>query len=158
MQKRGNSVLGLFLILGGCLGLAVNFGYLSFTVEMVAAIPFILGCFLLYSVFTGNKDSLFPALLFIFLSVPLYLTLADYSGQEFWPLWVLAPGLAFLGASLLGGAYRAMIVPGTIVSGVGFYFLSQEWWDLDWHLVLSVGLLVVGALLLLPQRKGNAKG
>lgn len=157
-QNRGGSVLGLFLILAGFVGLAVNFGYLRFSVEMVAAIPFLLGCFLLFSVFTGNKDNLFPAALFILISVPLYLTLANYSGQRFWPFWVLAPGLAFLVSSLQGGAYRAMAVPGTIVTGVGLYFLGQEWWDLDWQLALSVGLLAVGVLLLITQRRNRAQG
>lgn len=153
MQRNSGTYFGLFLILIGCVGLAVNFGYLRFSVEMVAGIPLLLGCLLLVSVVSGNRANLFPALLFLFLSVPLYLTLAGHSGERFWPFWVLAPGLAFLGTSLQGGAWSHMLIPGGIVTGVGLFFLSQEWWDIDWHLALSVGLLLIGAVMLFNNRR-----
>ncbi|MGI6358568.1 MAG: hypothetical protein ACOX2K_07765 [Bacillota bacterium] len=152
-HNRGNAVLGWFLVLGGGLGLAINLGYFQFRVEMVAAIPFLLGSFLLYDAFSGHQDNLFPALLFVFISAPLYLTLAGYANQRFWPFWVLAPGLAFLMSSLQGGAWRPMAIPGTIITAVGLFFLAQEWWNVDWHLALSIGLLMVGALLLVVHRR-----
>ena len=97
-------ILGLFLVLAGGLGLAINLGYLQFKVDMVAAIPFLIGCYLLIDAFNDQRDNLFPALLFLFISVPLYLTLAGYASQRFWPFWILAPGLAFLVTSLQGAA------------------------------------------------------
>lgn len=155
MQRRNGGWLGLFLILAGCLGLAINFGYLQFSVEMVAGIPLFLGVLLLITVFTGNKSNLFPALLFILISVPLYLTLAGYNGDAFWPFWVLAPGLAFLGTSLQGGSWSHMLIPGAIVTGVGLFFLSQEWLNFDFELTMSVALLAIGALIFLRSHKSG---
>ena len=155
-RRHGGASLGLFLILVGCFGLAANFGYLRFSVEMVAGIPLFFGCLLLVSVFTGNKSNLFPALLFILISVPLYFTLAGYNGDGFWPFWVLAPGLAFLGASLLGGAWGGMVIPGVIITGVGLFFLGQERLNLDWQLTMSIGLLALGTLMLFRSRKSGA--
>lgn len=48
------------------------------------------------------------------------------------------------------------MIPGVIITGVGLFFLSEEWLNLDWQLIMSIGLLVLGALLLLRNRRLGA--
>ncbi len=149
-------VLGSFFILVGMIGLAINFGYLELSVELVALAPFALGLLILFSVFRGNKPALLPALMFILISIPLYMTLAGYAMHTWWPLWILAPGLAFLCTSLLGGSLIYLAIPGTVISATGLFFLTDTWLNIEFELIVSVALIVLGALLLLRRRTPSA--
>lgn len=95
----------------------------------------------------------------------LLVLLAQITGASllgtFWPLIVMAPGLAFLYAAYTGGVKQAdMAIPGSIVTGIGgillFQNLTGHWasWAYAWALIpmfIGLGLSYAG------QRKSDSK-
>jgi hypothetical protein len=155
MAKRANTIyLGLMLIAFGGLGLAINLGYLQLGAELISLLLLALGGYFLISYFSGIRSALFPALLFIFLSIPMWLTLAGFDGYA-WvpPLWVLAPGLAFLITSLQGGSYTVFAIPGGIISTVAVFLLVEEQWGISFETVLAASLIVIGLVILTRSRR-----
>lgn len=68
-----------------------------------------------------------------------------------WPFWIIGPGVLFLMAALVSGEY-GLVVPGTIISGVGALLYYQnatgDWqsWSYAWTLV--IGFVGVGVSLM----------
>jgi hypothetical protein len=68
-----------------------------------------------------------------------------------WPFWIIGPGLLFIVAALLSGEY-GLVVPGTIISGVGALLYYQnytgDWqsWSYAWTLV--IGFVGVGVFIM----------
>jgi hypothetical protein len=68
-----------------------------------------------------------------------------------WPFWIIGPGLLFILAALLSGEY-GLVVPGTIISGVGGLLYYQnytgDWqsWSYAWTLV--IGFVGVGVSIM----------
>lgn len=146
--------MGVILVIFGCLGLAANLGFLQLGVEVIALALLALGAYFLVNYLSGNPGFLFPALLFIFLSVPLWLTLKgfdDYAWSQ--SLWVLAPGLAFLGASLQGGSYTPLAIPGGIITAVGLFLILEDQFGISFETVMAGALIVAGLVLLLRPRR-----
>ncbi|HBK86783.1 MAG TPA: hypothetical protein DDZ53_12210 [Firmicutes bacterium] len=155
MSIRNNRLfVGIILVIFGCIGLGVNLGYLQLGTEVIALALFALGAYFLVNYFSGNPGCLFPALLFIFLSVPLWLTLKGFDYYA-WSqaLWVLAPGLAFLGASLQGGSYTPLVIPGGIITTVGLFLILEDQFGISFETVMAAALIVVGLVLLLRSRR-----
>ncbi|MEW6724005.1 MAG: hypothetical protein AB1331_03645 [Bacillota bacterium] len=141
---------GLVLIGLGLLFLLVNLGFLPFSVTLVAAIPFLLGMFFILQAVGGRRERMLilPGSILTLVSVPLYLTLAGYSMERWWALWVLAPGLAFFTtAAVVRGAWWALI-PGTACTVVGAAFLVGSLGDFGLPWALTIGriwpLLLIG--------------
>lgn len=150
MSKKINGIfLGTILVIFGCLGLAANLGYLQLGVEVIALAFLALGGYFLLNYSSGNRGFLFPGLLFIFLSVPFWLTLKGFD-DFIWvqALWVLAPGLAFLGASLQGGSYTPLAIPGGIVTAVGLFLILEDQFGISFETVIAAALIVVGLVIL----------
>lgn len=155
-RHSGGFVLGTFFVVIGLIGLAVNFGYVRLSVELVALAPLTLGLLILLSAFPANKPALLPALIFMFVSIPLYMTLHGMDMGKWWPLWILAPGVAFLCTSILGGSLVYLAIPGSIITITGFFFLTEAWLNIEFELVVSLGLIGLGALLLLRRQTPSA--
>ncbi len=150
MSKQTKGVfLGVVLVIAGCLGLAANLGYLQLGVEAISLGFLALGGYFLLNYFSGNCAYLFPALLFIFLSVPFYLTLKGFDNYT-WvqSLWVLAPGLAFLGASLQGGSFAPLAIPGGIVTAVGLFLILEDQYGISFETVMAATLILAGIVIL----------
>ncbi len=152
-KKISGIFLGTVLIIFGCLALAANLGYLQLGVEVVALLFLALGGYFLVLYLAGNPGFLFPALLFVFLSVPFWCTL---KGLDYliWVQagWVLAPGLAFLGASLQGGPYAPLAIPGGIITAVGVFIILENLYGVSFETVLAIALIVAGMVLLWRSR------
>ncbi len=148
-KKLDRIFLGTILIVFGCLGLAVNFGYLRLGLESLALVTLAFGGYFLIHYLSGNRGLLFPALLFLFLSLPFWFTLKGFD-HLIWVQagWVLAPGLAFLGASLQGGTYTPLAIPGGIVTALGLFIILEELYGVSFETILAAGLIVAGIALL----------
>ncbi|HHW99306.1 MAG TPA: hypothetical protein GX738_06720 [Firmicutes bacterium] len=150
MSRKTNSIfLGTLLIVFGCLGLAANLGYIQLGLESLAFVLLALGGYFLVHYLNGNRGLLFPALLFIFLSVPFWFTLKGFDHLVWVQAgWVLAPGLAFLGASLQGGPYSPLAIPGGIITAVGLFIILEDLYGISFETVIATGLIVAGVVLL----------
>jgi hypothetical protein len=68
-----------------------------------------------------------------------------------WPFWIIGPGLLFIVSGLISGEY-GLIVPGTIISGVGCILYYQnytgDWesWSYAWALI--IGFVGVGVFFM----------
>jgi hypothetical protein len=92
------------------------------------------------------------------LAVELYEPLGDWAAEfSEWPMWIVAFGLLFLLAGMIGGA-PGMAVPGAIIAGIGGILYYQnatgEWstWAYAWTLI--PGFAGVGTFLAYSLR-GN---
>jgi len=94
-----------------------------------------------------------------------------FRAEDWWPSFILLPGLAMLAASLIGGVSRskglaAMVIPGCVVSTLGFILLfgnvTGHWeaWAYAWTLIpTSVGLgLLLAARFGVGDPGGGAAG
>lgn len=157
MSRKTNLIfLGTVLVILGCLGLAANLGYFRLGIESMALLFLVLGAYFLVHYLTGNRGLLFPALLFIFLSVPFWLTLKGFD-YLIWvqAAWVLAPGLAFLGASLQGGPYAPLAIPGGIVTAVGLFLILEDQYGVSFEAVFASALIVAGIVILWRSRRSQ---
>ncbi|MDH3943634.1 MAG: hypothetical protein OEV06_06045 [Anaerolineae bacterium] len=94
------------------------------------------------------------------LAVELYEPLGDWAANfSEWPMWVVAFGVLFMLAGVIGGA-PGMAVPGAIIAGIGGILFYQnatnEWatWAYAWTLI--PGFAGVGTFLAYLMR-GNFK-
>lgn len=157
MSSKMNGVFfGTLLVIFGLLGLAVNLGYLELGLESIALLFLALGAYFLVHYFTGNRGLLFPALLFIFLSVPFWLTLKGFD-HLIWVQagWILAPGLAFLGASLQGGSYAPLAIPGGIVTAVGLFVVLEDQYHISFEVVFASALIFAGLVILWRSQRAH---
>jgi len=76
-----------------------------------------------------------------------------------WPFWVIGPGLLFIVAGLISGEF-GLIVPGSIISGVGCILYYQnytgDWqsWSYAWALI--IGFVGVGVFIM-HMLQGNVR-
>ena len=77
-----------------------------------------------------------------------------YLMQFLWPLFILAPGLGFFMLFLFGNKDRSLLIPGGILTGLGFIFLlQQQGYARLWPLIL----IVVGLVLVLTRTPEQRK-
>jgi hypothetical protein len=107
-------------------------------------------------------------LAFMLITVGVFFSVATYfprliRADQWWPLFVLVPGVAMLATALVGGLGRsrgmaALAIPGSIVTTVGMLLMytnnTGRWeiWAYAWTLILGS----VGFGLLLASRFGAA--
>lgn len=153
-RKQNGLYLGTVLVLAGSFALLTNLGYVDIGVEALALVFLALGGYFLANYLSGIPSFLFPALLFIFLSVPFWLTLKGLDTYSWMPaLWVLAPGLAFLGASLQGGPFSSLVIPGSIVTAVGVFLIIEDQFNISFETVIAAALIVAGLVVLWRSRQ-----
>lgn len=90
-----------------------------------------------------------------FLTVEFYAPLGDWADAfAEWPMWIIATGVLFLIAGLVGGV-PDLAIPAAIISGIGgiLYYqnANNEWetWAYAWTLIpgfVGVGVFVANAL------------
>ena len=154
MQRQTKGLYwGLICVVVGVLGLAVNLDYLQIGIEMVALAPLALGIYFWLNFRAGNPSALFPALLFVLISVPLFLTLGEYTYGKWYSLWLFAPGLAFLGSCWLGGDYVWLALPGGILTLLGFFLVAEGWLDQYFDIIIAVVLILVGIAIMWRHRR-----
>ena len=75
-----------------------------------------------------------------------------YNMRSLWPLFIIAPGLGLLMMYQFGRKEKGLLIPGSILSGIGILFLVG-FSDSDY--LLPVILIGIGILLLFQSKKGT---
>jgi hypothetical protein len=77
-----------------------------------------------------------------------------YTMNYIWPFFILAPAFGFYAMFLLGNRDRGLLVPAGILTVIGVIFLLQSM-DYSVRYAWAIGLIVIGALLLLRGLRGR---
>jgi hypothetical protein len=84
----------------------------------------------------------------------LYCSIEGWDAMRtLWPLFILAPGLGFLGMASVNREERSLLTPGFILTGIAAVFLIATAGS---PVFLSAGLILVGAYLLFGRRPKRA--
>lgn len=125
---------------------------------------------LFYAVFRRKEhSSIFPATILLVLGGFFFLRNFDYfsfdyyfyDGRDYWPVFPLAVGVAFIVQSFVGPGGLEKLIPGVVLFGIGgFFFLKHfrflYWLDIFefWPLIL----VLVGAVLIIDSLRKKSTG
>ena len=156
-MKTSDMIIGIGLVILGILFLSENFGYIAFDFEnvwpvfvLLAGIGFSIG----YLQDRKNYGLLMPAsILTIYGILFFYCTLEGWSAMSvLWPVFIIGPGAGFFMMYLFGGREKGLLVPASILSGIGLLFLISHsgFWRF-WPLVF----IIMGIIMIVRHYAGQ---
>jgi len=160
-NERLLSLTGVILVLAGIVWFIAGWGLLP---NWGAVIPFFVGLvFLAYYLFGSQNWAIIPGMIVAWVGVAVYLAASGWVPMGlFWPIFVLAPGIAFLSIFVVSPSHnRWAVYPGTIISLTGFamfglslgtYFVDLGWLFAQWWPLV---LILIGVLVLLRPEQRN---
>lgn len=152
MRQYGRMITGLILIAVGVLALLGNLGLGDIFGEAIVAA---IGVLFLAVRYIGRQDwAIYPGAFTTMVGIVIFLAARGLNMEVWWPLFVAAPGAAFLLIRLDGEHNRWAVYPASIlilISAVMFAFSSGtvSWLYLDvvgklWPVALIlIGLLII---------------
>ncbi len=152
MQSR-NLAPGLLLIALGAIFLAGNLGAFSL-LDLWPVLLIVLGLFffVLWLRERPNYGLLMPASILVV--VGLLFLYCQNNGwwymRDLWPVFIIAPGVGFFLMYFLGEQEGGLLIPGSILLGVGLVIMSGNRWVGAWWPAV---LIIIGVLLLLRPPK-----
>ena len=159
-MKVSDMVIGVGLIILGLLFLSENFGYFEFDFENIWPVFVLLagvGFWIGYFQDRKNSGLLMPgSILIIYGLMFLYCAIDGwYLMGSLWPGFLIGPGIGFFMMYLLGGREKGMLVPASILTGLGLIFLISHSGILRYWPVI---LILIGIFLIVKyQYKSKPK-
>jgi len=159
MNKKLAPILtGVMLILVG-LGILfheMNIYYFEWS-KTWPIILIIIAIFSFIKVLAGQKKEIFSAVFFatlgVFFVLRNYGFIYDYWFDEFWPIFLIAPGLGFIGLFIVNPKDWGALIPGVALLTIGSFFTLEQFdifenfveiTEVYWPLVLVLaGILLV---------------
>lgn len=152
-------VIGVGLVILGVLFLFENFGYIAFDFQDVWPVFVILagtGFWIGYFQDKKNYGLLMPgSILVIYGLMFFYCVLEGWHYMSIlWPVFIIAPGIGFFLMYLFGQREKGMLIPASILTGLGLLFMiSHRGYLRYWPVIL----IVVGIVLIVRyQIKGKS--
>jgi hypothetical protein len=149
-MKTSDMVIGVGLVILGILFLFENFGYIAFDFQEVWPVFVILagaGFCIGYIQDKKNYGLLMPGtILIIYGLMFLYCSVEGwYNISYLWPVFIIGPGIGFFMMFLFGQKEKGMLVPASILSGLGILFmLSKTGVMRYWPVVLIIfGIVMI---------------
>ncbi len=149
--------MGLFLIVLGASLLVFRGWFWRLAGEAFLAV---IGLIFLALYFVGKvRWAIYPGAFTTTVGTVIFLAANGFNMELHWPLFVVAPGLAFFLIRFAAPEEQWAVYPGTIITGVGLslYTLSTGFFTGIWRTIGTywpLGLVFAGALLVLRNRKG----
>ncbi|UCF65340.1 MAG: hypothetical protein JSW33_05790 [bacterium] len=155
MQKETRSLIwGIILIFVGFVFLGNNLNWFYFDWHDLWPLALILGGFFFWMGWLSNREEyglLMPGTILLVYGIMLqYSALYGwYYMDEFWPGFLLGPGLGFLFMYLLGKREKGLLIPAFILIGLAaLFWIGHHTFNYFWPLLL----IGVGIYLLLKNR------
>jgi len=156
-MKTSDMIIGVSLVILGILFLSENFGFMTFDFKDIwplfiifAGIGFGIG----YLQDRKNYGMLMPAsILILYGLLFFYCTIEGwYIMSALWPVFILGPGIGFFMMYLLGEREKGLLIPASILTGIGVLFLiSHSGFWRYWPLAL----IIVGIVMIVRHFSGE---
>ena len=153
-MRMSDMVIGIGMIILGILFLSENFGYIAFDFQDVWPVFVILGgvgFWIGYLQDRKNYGLLMPGsilviygLMFFYCSIEGW----DYM-SDLWPGFLIGPGIGFFMMYLLGERENGLLIPGSILSGLGILFIISHSGILRYW---PVALIIIGIVLIIRHQ------
>jgi hypothetical protein len=149
-MKTSDMIIGIGLIILGILFLFENFGYIAFDFKDVWPVFVILagaGFWLGYVQDKKNYGLLMPGTILIIYGIMFFYCSVEgwYYMTYLWPLFIIAPGIGFFMMFLLGQKEKGLLVPASILTGIGILFmLGKSGFIRYWPVLLIIlGIVMI---------------
>lgn len=159
MKKNHNMVLGAAFILVGTLVLLSNLGYLNFSWSYIWPMALLIpGVYMHISFFTGldkNPGILVPGGILTTYGILFYANVILGWGlmNDLWPVFLIGIALGLFELYIFGGQDRALLIPVTILGGLGLIFLTRSEFLLNKKYIAPAFLIIIGIMILSKGRK-----
>ncbi len=153
-MKMSDMVIGVGLIILGVLFLSENFGYIAFDFQNVWPVFVVLagvGFWVGYFQDRKNYGLLMPGrILLIYGFLFFFCTKVGwYMMSNLWPVFIMAPGVGFFMMYFFGEREKGMLVPASILSGIGVLFMiSHSGFWRYW----PIALIIIGIVLIVKYQ------
>ncbi len=162
-MKNSNLILGAVLIALGCIFLLSNLGYINFSWDYIWPLALLLpGIYLHFAFFTKvdkNPGNLVPAGILTTYGLMAYAVVFLGWGtmSSLWPFILIGIAVGLLELYLFGTRDKGLLIPVTILGGLGLMFLSKSFFLFDFRKFLVPVVLVLLGLLVLFKRDPKQK-
>ena len=153
-MKTSDMVIGVGMVILGILFLFENFGYIEFDFADVWPVFVILagvGFWIGYFQDKKNYGLLMPGTILIIYGLMFFYSSIEgwFYMSTLWPIFIIGPGIGFFVLYLFGPKEKGMLVPASILSGLGILFmLSKTGIMRYWPVVL----IILGIVLIIKYQ------
>lgn len=157
-MKNSNIVMGAVLVALGCILLLSNLGYINFSWDYIWPMALLLpGIYLHFAYFTKidkNPGNLVPAGILTTYGLMAYVVAFFGWGTmaSLWPFILLGIAIGLMELYLFGTRDKGLLVPISILGGLGLMLLSKTYFFFDLKKVVIPAILVVLGVLMLSKR------
>jgi len=158
-MKNSNIVMGAVLVALGCILLLSNLGYINFSWDYIWPMALLLpGIYLHFAYFTKidkNPGNLVPAGILTTYGLMAYAVAFFGWGTmaSLWPFILLGIAIGLMELYLFGTRDKGLLVPISILGGLGLMLLSKTYFFFDLKKVVIPAILVVLGVLILSKRE-----
>ncbi len=153
MEDSKNRLLGIFLIAIGAVLVMDHYHIIYFNIWDLWPLALVyIGLKAERDYFSGNASGRNLLTGATFLTYGLFFLVSEFTTWNvqgnLWPLYIMGPALGFLQMAYYGHRPRANYRTGMILLGISLLFLVENFVNLNYDLILFVGLIAVGLYLL----------
>lgn len=163
MKKNRNILLGAVFIIIGVLILLSNLGYLNFSWSYIWPLALLVpGIYMHVSFFTGfdkNPGILVPGGILTTYGLLFYANVILGWGimGDLWPIFLIGIAIGLFELYIFGGRDNALLIPISILGGLGLVFLTENEFLLSRKYIAPVFLIIVGIMILTKSKKEDQK-
>jgi hypothetical protein len=156
MKNLSSVFLGVAFILAGVAILLNQYQVLTFGWTQFYPLALIgLGVYFILDIVQGNKGAIFWATISILLGLFFFLRNFGYIPffwfEEYWPLFILIFGLAFISLFVMKPEDWGLLIPGVVLCFIGLAFASYtmgyQWYSVIWRfwplLLVLIGVVLI---------------
>jgi hypothetical protein len=163
MKRNRNILLGAVFIIIGTLILLSNIGYLNFSWSYIWPLALLVpGIYMHVSFFTGfdkNPGILVPGGILTTYGLLFYANVIFGWGimGDLWPIFLIGIAIGLFELYIFGGRDNALLIPISILGGLGLVFLTENEFLLSRKYIAPVFLIIVGIMILTKSKKEDQK-
>ena len=159
-MKTSDMVIGVGLVILGILFLFENFGYIAFDFQDVWPVFVILagaGFWIGYFQDKKNSGLLMPGTILIIYGLMFFYSSVEgwQSMSYLWPVFIIGPGIGFFMMYLLGQKEKGMLVPASILTGLGILFMLSKTGIMRYWPIL---LIIFGIVMIVRNQMKKKSG
>ncbi|MCA0384722.1 MAG: DUF5668 domain-containing protein [Firmicutes bacterium] len=153
MEESRNRLLGFFLVIVGGVLILDYYHIINFNIwDFWPIILIYIGAKAERDYFSGHASGRNLLTGATFLTYGFYFMMSNFTSWgiqgKLWPLYILGPGIGFLQMAYYGHRPRKNFRTGLLLVGISALFLVENFINIQYDLILFVGLIFVGLFML----------